>query len=207
MKTNLNEELSHIKKIMGLNEQNSGWFDEEPEVDNNIEPEVIQDNDIEPNSDGELIKNIKFLGKSESMYPRHLTMVFDIPIFTTKKGYSKFEDLEMCMLRLQIFWDVESIRRDDDGEIKKEFKLKSIEFELWEKVKLELLKWLNLISTFKTLTRIFYKFKPYTHFTPTSMAIELRDEVKFYSDVENDIKLLNSHVEYQTNLYLKNRYK
>jgi hypothetical protein len=209
MKTNLNEELSHIKKIMGLNEQNSGWFDdEEPEVDNNIEPEVIQDNDIEPNSDGEFVKNIQFLGKNEeigSMYPGYVTMVFDIPIFTTKKGYSKFEDLQMCMLTLQIFWNVERIRRDDDGEIKKEFKLKSVEFELWEKVKLELLKWLNLISTFKKLVEIFYKFKPYTHFTPTSMAIELRDEEKFYSDIEKDIKLLNSHMEYHTNLYLKKK--
>jgi hypothetical protein len=196
---------------MGLNEQNSGWFDEEPEVDNNIEPEVIQDNDIEPNSDGELVKNIQFLGKGkdEGSADYSLLMSFDVPFFTTLKelGPLDAEDIKMYMLPIGVNWTAYSKRDSNEKDIYIRFTTGKIDFDIHERVRLDLIRSMVYRKSFDEFMKWLYDFRPFYQFLPNPIPMKMSNEEQFYSNVEKDIKLLNSHMEYHTNLYLKNRNK
>jgi hypothetical protein len=91
MKTNLNEELSRIKGIMGLNEQGSGWVDDEDVTDSTPEDET-------PKSDGMIIKNIKTYEVTDNK----IGIFFEIPLIVDRKqkmldinGSCSFDDMYM----------------------------------------------------------------------------------------------------------------
>lgn len=64
MKKNLNEELSRIKNMMGLNEQGSGWFDDEDVTDSTPEGDKIDLDTYKEESP--IIADVKRVGESDN---------------------------------------------------------------------------------------------------------------------------------------------